>query len=105
MINLRGILIGLIATVLLASGIARGAIPANGQPACHATTGQHETPRPTPHHASIATMNCCLGCLLVPSLGTQMIMPTIQQKEPFSWTSISTQEGRSLVPELGPPRA
>jgi hypothetical protein len=107
--RLRALLLCLIATLFVASGIARAAPPPTEPPPCHMTTADmsdmgsgHPTPKHGPVQHDMLAMNCCLGCL--PSLVAPIAGPRQQPQRIVFDLRQSPMQGRSLVPELGPPR-
>jgi hypothetical protein len=106
MSRLRALLLCLIATLFVASGIARAAPPSE-PPACHmAATDMgagHPAPKHEPAQHDMLAMNCCLGCL--PSLAAPIAVPGERPERIVFDLRQSPLHDRSLVPELGPPRA
>jgi hypothetical protein len=110
MSRLRTLLLCLIATLFVASGIARAAPQPTEPPPCHMTAAAmsdmdpgHPAPKPGPVQHDMLAMNCCLGCL--PSLAAPIAGPGEQPQRIVFDLRQPPLQGRSLVPELGPPRA
>lgn len=110
MSRLRALLLCLITTLFVVSGIARAAPPSTGLPPCHMmaaempdTSAGRPAPTPTPTQHDMLAMNCCLGCL--PSLAAP-ISGSRERPQRIAFDLRQPRlQGRSLVPELGPPRA
>jgi hypothetical protein len=108
MSRVRVLLLCLIATLFVASGIARAAPPPTAPPPCHmmAAMSDMDPGQPTPKHSPIQhdmlAMNCCLGCL--PSLAAPVRAPGQNPERIVFHLSQVPLHGRSLAPELGPPR-
>jgi hypothetical protein len=107
MSRLRALLLGLIAILFVVSGVARAAPPPTEPPPCHMTAAEMGAGHPAPKHAPIQhdmlAMNCCLGCL--PSLAAPIAAPREQPQRIVFDLRLAPLQGRSLAPELGPPRA
>lgn len=107
MSRLRALLLCLVATLFVVSGVARAAPPPTAPSPCHMTAAEMGAGRPTPKHAPVQhdmlAMNCCLGCL--PSLAAPIAEPHEQPQRLVFDLRQAPLQGRSLVPELGPPRA
>jgi hypothetical protein len=107
MSRLRALLLCLVATLFVVSGVARAAPPPTEPPPCHMTAAAMDPGHPTPKHAPVQhdmlAMNCCLGCL--PSLASSVAAPRAQPRRIVFDLRQAPLQGRSLVPELGPPRA
>lgn len=110
MSRLRALLLGLIATLFVVSGIARAAPPPTEPSPCHMMAAGmsgmgagHPTPKHQPAQHDMLAMNCCLGCL--PSLAAPITEPDEHPQRIVFDLGQSPLQGRSLVPELGPPRA
>ena len=107
MSRLRALLLCLVATLFVASGVARAAPPPAEPAPCHMTAADIGSDQPAPKHKPVQhdmlAMNCCLGCL--PSLAALVAVPGEQPERIVFDLRQSPLHGRSLVPELGPPRA
>ena len=105
--RLRALLLCLVATLFVASGIARAAPPPTEPPPCHMTAAEMGAGHPAPKHApaqhDMLAMNCCLGCL--PSLAAPIAGSRERPRRIVFDLRQPRLQGRSLVPELGPPRA
>lgn len=106
MSRLRALLLCLVAALFVAGGIARAAPPPTEPPPCHMTAAEMGSDHPAPKHAPVQhdmlAMNCCLGCL--PSLATPISATGEQPERVVFDLRQSPLQGRSLAPELGPPR-
>ena len=109
MSRLRALLLCLIAALFVAGGIARAAPPPGEPPPCHLMPGMADmgSGRPAPKHGpaqhDMLAMNCCLGCL--PSLAAPIGGSRERPRRIVFDLRQPRLQGRSLVPELGPPRA
>ena len=102
--SLRILLVGLAAMMLFVGGAARALVPLGASPACHAMAGQQHTPSHESPHSDMVAMNCCAACLSMPESRVLLRLPTRHGPEPVFALGTKPLEGRSLPPELGPPR-
>lgn len=103
----RALILALATLLFAVSGVASAA-PPPGEPApCHLAVGMAAPevghPKPGPVQHDMLAMNCCLGCL--PSLAAPIAAAAERPERMVFDLRQPRLSGRSLPPELGPPRA